>query len=271
VTERRFRRGDDQEMRAYFEDRYANILSPVMLAIEAEVIGTDFGAVSWSSKAQVEEMVRRLELRPGDRYLDIGSGSGWPAIFIGSSTGAWVAMSDLPIGGLELGLDRANEDGVPSVAVQTSGASLPFSSRVFSGITHSDVLCCLSEKAQVLEECRRVIADHGVMVFTVIALSESAIPETLGELKSGPDFVESEAPYPTMLGKAGFDIEIIDLNREFYEAAVNVLAAREAHFDGLVELLGADEAEEVMDRSRDNLRDIEKGVLERHMYVCRPM
>ena len=266
----RFKDGGQEDVQDYFDARFGSVLSPVMLAIEQEVTGTDVGATSWSSPAQVDEMIALLEIEPGSLHLDVGSGSGWPALRIAEKTEGRVVMTDLPISGLLNGMMRAERDGIDIHSVQASGSDMPFRSASVGSISHSDVLCCLAEKDAALEECARVLSRKGRMVFTVICLAESASGDDLVRLGTRNELIESNESYPAMLSKAGFEFDFSNLTDGFHEAAQKVVEVRTKHYDGLVELFSKDEADEIIDRSRGNLRCVEEGVLERHLYVCRP-
>ena len=152
---------NDRQLNSSFDERYGHVLDPVMVEIEAESNGTDYGTVSWSTPEEVDEITAHLDLRPGRRLLDIGSGAGWPGVHIGLIGDCDVTLLDLPINGLKLGLDRASRDGVNAVATVADAARLPFDSGTFDGLIHSDVLCCLASKREVLGECRRVVRQGG--------------------------------------------------------------------------------------------------------------
>lgn len=266
----RFGQGSPDEVREYFDGRFSDILSPVMLAIEAEVTGTDVGATSWSSPAQVDDMIGHLDLQPGEIHLDIGSGSGWPALRIAEKTGASIVMTDLPFTGLAHGVERGRMEDLGLMGVQASGAALPFGDGSFRTITHSDVLCCLAEKDEVLAECRRLISNDGIMAFTVITLSDGAAGEDLARVGPHNELVASRSPYPEMLADARFRFEVFDLSSPFLETAERVLRARSRNYDGLVDLLGQEDADDMLNRSESNVTNIEARLLRRHMYVCRP-
>jgi ubiquinone/menaquinone biosynthesis C-methylase UbiE len=130
--------GDQTER---FNDRYRVISEPAMLRVEKRVIGTDYGASSYTTRDQVRDLAARMRLGPGSLLLDIGTGAGWPGIHLARSTGCDVVLTDKPIEGLRVALRRMHEEGVAGGVVAAAGESLPFRDGTFDAVTSSDVLC----------------------------------------------------------------------------------------------------------------------------------
>ena len=47
-----------------------------MLDIEREVMGSDYGATSYTTRTEAQGIGQLLRLRPGIRLLDVGAGTG---------------------------------------------------------------------------------------------------------------------------------------------------------------------------------------------------
>jgi ubiquinone/menaquinone biosynthesis C-methylase UbiE len=141
-----------------FAESYDVSALAAMRRIERTVLGCDYGGTSWTTSRQAEEIVERLELRPGIQLLDVGAGAGWPGLFVADSGGCEVVLVDLPLNALEQAQKRARRDGLEGRVrpIAASGFALPFREASFEAISHSDVLCCLLEKQEVLHECRRL-------------------------------------------------------------------------------------------------------------------
>jgi ubiquinone/menaquinone biosynthesis C-methylase UbiE len=134
-------------------------------------------------------------LDPTVRLLNVGAGSGWPALYLAKISGCDVTMSDIPLSGLRAALAWASNDGLASrsQAVAADGARLPFADGSFDALSHSDVLCCMPEKLQMLRDCRRVACKRARMAFSVIAIAPSLEgPLRRLAIDSGPAFVDSE-------------------------------------------------------------------------------
>ncbi len=133
---------DEREARREFSERYATARSPLLDDIERRVIDGSWGANGFTTRAQADELGERLDLSPGRRLLDIGAGRGWPGLYLASRTGCEVVLTDLPLDGLSVGMQRAGREEIDLLGcVAASAKDLPFKSGCFDAIVHTDVLC----------------------------------------------------------------------------------------------------------------------------------
>jgi methylase of polypeptide subunit release factors len=134
---------DERTARAGFGERYAIPTGDVNARIEQDVIGAAWGANGYTTVDQADELGRRLELGPRTRLLDVGSGRGWPGLYLARQTGCDVVATDLPVEGLLVARKRAHREGFGEQVSFTvaGGAELPFRPQSFDAIVHTDVLC----------------------------------------------------------------------------------------------------------------------------------
>jgi SAM-dependent methyltransferase len=134
---------DELQARALFQQRYGNRPSPLVRRIEQRVIGGDWGANGYTTMAQADTLADKLGLSAGDRLLDLGTGRGWPGLYLAARTGCRVVLTDLPLEGLRVAADRSTAEGLAArtgvVAAAASG--LPFRVGSFDAVIHTDVLC----------------------------------------------------------------------------------------------------------------------------------
>ena len=265
---------EEWAQRERFESLYVRAQSPVMLTIERSVCGCDYGGNSWTTQAEAEQMVARLALHPGVRLLDLGAGSGWPGLYMGKASGCGVVLVDLSLVGIQIAAKRADNDGIPGSvwAAVADAAALPFPDGSFDAISHSDLLCCLRQKRSVLAACRRVICRQGRMVFTVISVAPGLSAEQYRRaVANGPEFIETDTDYPTLLAQTGWIITgHEDITAAYAASCRHQLHADEVQKDGLVALIGASEFAERLDGWRSKLPAIYDNLLRRELFVAVP-
>lgn len=129
------------DVTARHEAHYRLVEQRVLRRVEARVTGCDYGATSYTTRAQADRVGRMLDLSPGKLFLDVGSGAGWPGIYLAATTGARVVLTDIPLEGLRVARRRLEHDRVGGDVVAASGSALPFPDHTFAAVTSSDVLC----------------------------------------------------------------------------------------------------------------------------------
>jgi methylase of polypeptide subunit release factors len=133
---------DEREALADFAARYTVPPADVMREVEQRVIGAVWGANGFTTVSQADLIADRLDLTPEKRLMDVGTGRGWPGLYLAKRTGCEVVLTDLPIEGLQHALRRAEAESVSSLgAVVASARDLPFRLESVDAIVHTDVLC----------------------------------------------------------------------------------------------------------------------------------
>jgi 2-polyprenyl-3-methyl-5-hydroxy-6-metoxy-1,4-benzoquinol methylase len=134
---------DELQARIPFEQRYRIAAAPATRRIEQRVIGGDWGANGYTTMVQADTLARGLGLSASDRLLDIGTGRGWPGLYLAARTGCRVVLADLPLDGLRVAAARAQAEGLAARASVLAAAAsrLPFRAGSFDAIIHTDVLC----------------------------------------------------------------------------------------------------------------------------------
>jgi SAM-dependent methyltransferase len=134
---------DELQALALFQQRYGNRPSPTARRIEQRVIGGDWGANGFTTMAQADTLASGLGLSTRDRLLDLGSGRGWPGLYLAARTGCRVVLTDLPLEGLRVAADRAAAEGLSARTgvVVAAASGLPFRAASFDAVIHTDVLC----------------------------------------------------------------------------------------------------------------------------------
>jgi SAM-dependent methyltransferase len=256
-----------------FETRHKHHAHPAMRALEQDVLGCDYGGTSWTTRVQADEIPSRLQLREDTRLLEIGAGTGWPGVYTAGQSGCNLTMLDLPVSSLKQANIRAASEGLEhtSSSVAGSGAQLPFSDAAFDAIQHSDVLCCLPEKLEMLQECRRVVPLGAAMMFFVIAPANDLKGADLIEAEeTGPPFVGMDSDYMSLLDEGGWAVTSrTDLTDEYLAALKRLVSGLELNQKALEPVLGETEFKNQLQHRRDQINAVERGLLVRELFLTR--
>ena len=135
---------------ALLRQHYTNVPEATMAHLSlqtfanwSEVIGGDWGANGYTTMAQADTLADKLGLTAADRLLDLGSGRGWPGLYLAARTGCAVVLADLPLEGLRVAANRATSEGLAARTgvVAAAASALPFRASRFDVVIHTDVLC----------------------------------------------------------------------------------------------------------------------------------
>jgi cyclopropane fatty-acyl-phospholipid synthase-like methyltransferase len=259
-----------------FSDRYRLCCSPVRLAIETEALGADYGSTGYTTRAQADEVARHLQLRPGDRLADIGSGSGWPGLYLAQQTGCHVIGTDLPLDGLQRARARSITDGLAGRVsyVTATGRAQPLRPGSFDAVVHTDVLCCLSPKLAVLRACHRLLRPGGRLAFTTIHVADDLDARRHRQaVRAGPPQVATRRPYPELVAQAGFaDVAVIDVTEDYARTQRVWLEANESRAADVRRLISDKEFAAAQADRRYAQTAIDEGLLRRSLITAaRPL
>jgi methionine biosynthesis protein metW len=105
--------------------------------------------------------VGQAALRPGMRVLDLATGSGDLARAMARKPGVEVWMTDINAAMLDVGRDRALNDGLSLPTVQCDAERLPFPDKYFDRVTLAFGLRNMTNKDVALKEIHRVLKPGG--------------------------------------------------------------------------------------------------------------
>lgn len=134
---------EEAERQATYDVRYRDDILAAGVEVEREAVGSDYGNNGFTTVAQADALIDLLELTPDSRLLDIGSGAGWPGLYLATRTGCRVVVTDLTVAGMRHATRRARADGIAdrTAAVAASARHLPFRPESFDAMVHTDVMC----------------------------------------------------------------------------------------------------------------------------------
>lgn len=262
----------DCENRCDFSANYERSGLPAIKELEREVLGCNYGGTSYTTAAQVPNIIDALALDPDTHLLEVGSGSGWPGLYLSNKTNCRVTLLDLPVTALMQAVKRAETDNMSDrvSVVNGDGTAMPFASASFDRVSHSDVLCCLPQKLEFLRECRRVVQDKGRMHFSVIKPApDLPADDHQRAVETGPPFVDvAGGRYEPILEEAGWHVaERDEVSGEYADTLEALATGLRRNTQELQDIFGADELREAWQHREDQLALVNAGHLQRLAYV----
>ena len=260
------------DQKCHFADYYEFSNLAAIKALELDVFGTDYGGTSWTTSDQARLVASSLALDANSRLLEVGSGSGWPGLFLAKTTDCEVVLLDMPFNALAYAAERAASDGTAGRVHLVNGdaTALPFNNASFSCLSHSDVLCCLPTKLEMLQECRRVATTDGRMHFSVILPAPDLAPSDYQKVvDTGPPFVGLSGSYDSMLPLASWKVlERVDVTAEFAKTLQKEITALRRNTPELQEAFGVQDLRDEWRHCEDELALAKGGMYQRVIFVA---
>jgi cyclopropane fatty-acyl-phospholipid synthase-like methyltransferase len=173
--------------------------------------GDDVGQSGWVTADELERFAEWLGLGEGTRLLDVGCGSGGPALRLAASTGASVVGIDLVEEGIATATRLAEAQSLSDRAsfLQVDAElGLPFADQSFDAVISIDAMCHLPHRLDTLREWHRVTAPGARLLFTdptivtgLVTDSEIAARSAVGVYVFSAESVNDE-----LLADAGFEL-----------------------------------------------------------------
>jgi SAM-dependent methyltransferase len=223
-----------------YDNVYGDFGSRAEAAVRQAAFGEDIGQSSWMTAAEWLRSADLAQVREGSRVLEVGSGSGGPAVYLAAARGCCVTGIDVNGHGVQNGERLAAARGVAGrVTFQVVDASepLPFAPAAFDAVLSNDAMCHIANRLEVLRDWHRVLRPGGRMLFTdamivsgIVSQEEIATRSSIGRYLFLPPG-ENER----LIGRAGFTL----LSAEDVTGAAETIAlrwhdARAQHRDALV-------------------------------------
>jgi len=154
-------------------DLYNNVYADYAGAVEADVrrraFGEDIGQSSWMTAAEWLRFADAAGVTSSSQVLEIGSGSGGPAVYLAVARGCRVTGVDINEHGVGNARRLARAQGLGdrvAFALHDAHRPLPFDSASVDVVLSNDAMCHVASRLDVLRECRRVLRPGGRMLFT---------------------------------------------------------------------------------------------------------
>lgn len=166
-------------------------------------------------EATTRRSLELIEVRAGERLLDVGSGAGTSALFAARELGCLVAGIDYGEGAVRGAQQAADAGGLcdqVGFVVGDAGA-LPFADGEFDAILCECSLSTFSDKARALAEMRRVLRPGGRVAISDVVAEPERVPEALTGTIATLACVGGALPrasYERLLAEAGLEVLAVE-------------------------------------------------------------
>jgi len=195
-----------------YNTTYTQFGSAVSEKMRQEVYGEDIGQNSWLTADEYRTYAAWLELSGDSLLLEIGCGSGGPALFLARTTGAHVIGVDINEHGVAQANRQAQEENLAERArfeQIDAGKPLPFADESFDAVICIDAINHLPDRLATLREWRRMLKPGGRVLFTdpvtvtgLVSAEELEIRSSIGFFLFAPLGEDAR-----LLQEAGFTVE----------------------------------------------------------------
>jgi len=173
-----------------YDNVYGDYESRAEAAVRRETYGEDIGQSSWMTATEWLRFADQLHVRAESRVLEVGSGSGGPAVHLAAMRGCHVTGVDINEHGVrngeQLAVARGLADRVKFRMVDAS-RPLPFPATTFDAVISNDAMCHIENRLEVLCDWHRVVRPLGRILFTdamivtgLVSHEELAIRSSIG-------------------------------------------------------------------------------------------
>jgi SAM-dependent methyltransferase len=194
-----------------YDHAYGNYENQAEAAVRLETYGEDIGQSSWMTAAEWRHFADQLAVNDTSHVLEVGSGSGGPAVYLGEARGCRVTGVDINERGVRNAERLAQARNVASLVTFRAidaNLPLPFPDSSFDAVVSNDAMCHVANRLQALRDWHRLVRPGGRILFTdamvitgLVSHEELAVRSSIGFYLFVPPG-ENER----LIRKAGFNV-----------------------------------------------------------------
>ena len=185
-----------------------------------EEIAAGFEHLNFVRLAELERLAHALDLRPGDRLVDLACGAGGPSTWVAQQTAAILVGIDVSSVSTRLAAARVAARNLDDCAfVVGSVDRLPFPDQSMLCAMSLDSLQYVPDKQMTFSEVARVLVDGGRFAFTAFEVDPARVRDVpvLG--------VDPVSDYSTLLRDVGLAVDAYEETPGWHDRLVAAYSA----------------------------------------------
>jgi SAM-dependent methyltransferase len=193
-----------------YDSHYGQLDDEVYRAIRVETFGVDLGQESWITADECDRFCDWLDIKAGQRVLEVACGSGGLAARIAVNRGASVVGTDVNALAIRAANARtATAAGRLEFLTANADEPLPFPDGSFDAVICNDAINHFRDRLAALAEWKRVLRAGGRCLFTDPVVVTGLVSKAEFEARSSIGFFlfSGVGANEAQLKSAGFQVE----------------------------------------------------------------
>uniref|UniRef100_A0AAY5EBT5 phosphoethanolamine N-methyltransferase n=1 Tax=Electrophorus electricus TaxID=8005 RepID=A0AAY5EBT5_ELEEL len=217
------------------------------------------GYVSTGGPSTTKEFVDLLNLRPGQKVLDVGCGIGGGDFYMAKNFGVEVLGMDLSANMVQIAMERAVQENAPLVRISATRTFTPLQS--FDVVYSRDTILHISDKLELFRKFHTWLKPGGKVLISDYCCGQKPWTPSFQDYVNQRGYIlYTPQNYGKVLEEAGFsDVRAEDRTAQFIEVIKDELKRAERIKDEFIQEFSREDYEAVVNGWTEKLQRCEAG------------
>uniref|UniRef100_A0A8C4QTT0 phosphoethanolamine N-methyltransferase n=1 Tax=Eptatretus burgeri TaxID=7764 RepID=A0A8C4QTT0_EPTBU len=227
------------------------------------------GFLSAGGLDTTQELMSLLNLKPGEKVLDIGCGIGGPALYMAKAYGVEVLGIDLCLCAIEIAQNRLMEKNVPKVQFELCDATMrEFPENSFDVVYSKESILYILDKLSLFQKLHRWLKPTGRFLILDYCSGEQPMSEDFQKFVNSTGFQLLAVPsFTKYLETAGFaDVHVTDYTPQFVKHLKNELMHVKKNKEEFIKNFSKQEYDDNINVWKGKIQECEAGGLTQGLF-----